>query len=259
MDDGQVELSDHVLLSKPDSSSDFQNSTSLDSFLDEFLKNTTTTTCTHTHTCNPPGPDDDAHTHTCYHTHTQVLEPEDTHLSTKENSSFKSKRPSGNREAVRKYREKKKAHTAYLEEEVKKLQTLNQQLIRKLQRQAILEVEVLRLRSLLVDLKSQIDNELGAFPFRKQRGTSIVYKEVDSVMLAANGGAISSQCQTNLACLHRNAESSLNANIDGLVSWEDNCQPAILECQANANTVPTSERQTPNGVHTLVLSASPGE
>lgn len=224
------------------------------------MKNTTTTTCTHTHTCNPPGPDDAAHTHTCYHTHTRVHEPKDTQLSNKENSNFRSRRPSGNREAVRKYREKKKAHTAYLEEEVKKLRLLNQQLIRKLQGQAILEVEVLRLRSLLVDLKTQIDNELGSFPFRKQCGTSsIVYQEVDSVKLATNGGAISSQCQTNLPCLHQNAESSLEANIDGFVSWEDNCQPVILDCQANANTIHTSERQLLDKADTLVSPASPGE
>ena len=160
-DDGDVELSDklsnNVLLSNPESSSNFQASTSVNT-VKEFLKNTQT--CTHTHTCNPPGPDA-AHTHTCYHTHTQVFaSEEDDHHDDKEHASSKRKRPSGNREAVRKYREKKKAQTAYLEEEVKKLRLLNQQLVRKIQGQALLEAEVLRLRSILVDLRGKIENEL---------------------------------------------------------------------------------------------------
>lgn len=123
MDDGVVEISDHAV----------------DTFVDEFLKNTRT--CSQTHTCNPPGPDA-AHTHTCYHTHTQVLPSEDDDGAKNKEHSVprpRRRRPSRNREAVRKYREKKKAHTAYLEEEVKKLRLLNQQLVRKIQGQAILE------------------------------------------------------------------------------------------------------------------------
>ncbi|CAD6259778.1 unnamed protein product [Miscanthus lutarioriparius] len=46
--------------------------------------------------------------------------------------------PSGNRAAVRKYGEKKKAHTASLEEEVVHLRALNQQLMKKLQSHAAL-------------------------------------------------------------------------------------------------------------------------
>ncbi|KAL2523354.1 Basic-leucine zipper transcription factor [Forsythia ovata] len=47
---------------------------------------------------------------------------------------------------------------AYLEEEVKKLRFVNQQLIKKLQRQAILETEILRLMGLLLDLRGKVDN-----------------------------------------------------------------------------------------------------
>nr|XP_043626988.1 basic leucine zipper 23-like [Erigeron canadensis] len=72
---------------------------------------------------------------------------------------------SGNRVAVKKYREKKKAHNAYLEEEVKKLRVVNRGLVRKLQFQAALEAEAVRLRSLLMDLKSQIGKELGVSRF----------------------------------------------------------------------------------------------
>ncbi|KAM7267271.1 hypothetical protein ACFE04_009437 [Oxalis oulophora] len=148
-----------------------QDSASADSFLDDFLKNTRT--CTHTHTCNPPGPDF-AHTHTCYHTHTQVIESQENDNSCrKDNSSVKPRtRPLGNREAVRKYRQKKKVQTAYLEEEARKLRLINQQLIRKLQGQLILEAEVLRLKSLLANLRGKIDTEIGIFPFQKQCNTA---------------------------------------------------------------------------------------
>ncbi|XP_020584166.1 basic leucine zipper 23-like [Phalaenopsis equestris] len=66
-----------------------------------------------------------------------------------------------NKEAVRKYRAKKKAHAAYLEEEVKKLRFINQQLLRRLQGQAALENEISRLKSLLGDVHAKIDIELG--------------------------------------------------------------------------------------------------
>ncbi|CAJ2639056.1 unnamed protein product [Trifolium pratense] len=160
-------LSDNVLFSNPESCSNFQASTSLNT-VTELSKNTTKT-CTHTHTCNPPGPDEAIHTHTCFHTHTQVFASED-------DTNSRPKRTSGNREAVKKYREKKKAQTAYLEEEVKKLKMLNQQLLRKLQGQALLEAELLRLRKVFVQLKGKIDSELGSFPFQKQCFSSSVYK-----------------------------------------------------------------------------------
>ncbi|GAV69394.1 bZIP_2 domain-containing protein [Cephalotus follicularis] len=208
----------------------------IDSFLDECLKSSRT--CTHTHTCNPPGPDA-AHTHTCYHTHTQVITSEDDHSKDKEHSKLKPRRPAGNREAVRKYREKKKAHTAYLEEEAKKLRLMNQQLVKKLQGQAILEAEILRLRSLLVELKGNIDNEMGRFPFQKQRNTSTVFKDADCGVQII-GGAVDLQCQTDMPCFHPHDGSSWQVSINGgsgdlLESWERNCQPAIIDCRANTS------------------------
>lgn len=93
---------------------------------------------------------------TCTHTHAHY------------DASVKSERPLGNRLAVRKYRAKKKAQNAYLEEEVKKLRALNRGLIRKLQFQATLEAEAVRLRSLLMDLKAKIGKELGVSSIYKQ-------------------------------------------------------------------------------------------
>lgn len=253
MDDGEIELSDHVLLTNTaaGSSTNFHDSASLDLIIDEFLKNTRT--CTHTHTCNPPGPDA-AHTHTCYHTHTRVIssEEDDDHGHNNKDGSattlLKPRRPLGNREAVRKYREKKKAHTAYLEEEVRKLRLLNQQLVRKLQGQTMLEAEVLRLRSLLVDLRGKIDGELGVvFPFQKQCSSNNVniLKESDcGVLQSNNGNAISQPCMnlTDLSCFHPHTGTSTQAGVGGsenmnASSWEGNCQPAIVDCQANMNQI----------------------
>ena len=244
MDDGEMGLSDHALLSNPDSSGNFQDSISVDLIIDEFLKNTRT--CTHTHTCNPPGPDA-AHTHTCYHTHTQVItSEEDDHQNNKDSTSLKPRRPLGNREAVRKYREKKKARTAYLEEEVKKLRLLNQQLVRKLQGQVILEAENLRLRSLLVDIRAKIDGELGVFPFQKKCNNATALEEGDCGM-QSTGGAIGLQCQTDLPSFHPHAVSSSLTNIGGSektnISWEGNCQPAIVNCQANINQMASVGRK----------------
>ncbi|KAK1697995.1 hypothetical protein QYE76_014692 [Lolium multiflorum] len=138
-------------------------------FDDLLSSSSSAATCSHTHTCNPPGPSAAMHTHTCLHTHTQVFDAgSDDDNDAARDDQARPRRPLGNREAVRKYREKKKAHAAFLEEEVKKLRAANQQLLRRLQGHATLEAEVVRLRSLLFDVRGKIDAEVGAFPFQKQ-------------------------------------------------------------------------------------------
>ncbi|KAK3165718.1 hypothetical protein QOZ80_1AG0036810 [Eleusine coracana subsp. coracana] len=148
--DHAVELPSHLLFSRPEITHGF----------DEFLK--TATACTHTHTCNPPGPSAATHTHTCLHTHLQVFASAENTTLVEEGDLRKPRKPLGNREAVRKYREKKKAHAAFLEEEVKKLRTTNQQLLKRLQGYAALEAEVVRLRGLLFDVRGKIDSEIDA-------------------------------------------------------------------------------------------------
>ncbi|KAJ4796142.1 Basic-leucine zipper (bZIP) transcription factor family protein [Rhynchospora pubera] len=186
MDD---DLSSQLLLPNPETSNTFE----------EFMKNTRTS-CTHTHTCNPPGPAATSHTHTCHHTHTQVFASlDETRLDDEPNSSQKkTRRPLGNREAVRKYREKKKAHTAFLEEEVKKLRLSNQQLLKRLQGQVALEAEVVRLRALLMDFKTKIDSEIGNFPFQKQ---------------CEIGG---------FKCYDMEVSA-----------WEESCGPVVVDCQTS--------------------------
>uniref|UniRef100_A0A452ZF15 BZIP domain-containing protein n=1 Tax=Aegilops tauschii subsp. strangulata TaxID=200361 RepID=A0A452ZF15_AEGTS len=154
MDDG-VDLPSQFLFPHPEMPGTFG----------DLLGDAAAATCTHTHTCNPPGPSAATHTHTCLHTHTHQLFA----AGSEDDDAARPRRPLGNREAVRKYREKKKAHAAFLEEEVKKLRAANQQLQRRLQGHATLEAEVARLRGLLFDVRAKIDAEAaGAFPFQKQ-------------------------------------------------------------------------------------------
>ncbi|WVZ68498.1 hypothetical protein U9M48_017432 [Paspalum notatum var. saurae] len=181
MDDG-VEFPSQLLSSHPEISHGF----------DEFLKSTTA--CIHTHTCNPLGPSAAMHTHTCLHSHTHVI------ASGKE--LRKPQKSLGNREAVRKYREKKKAHAAFLEEEVKKLRATNQELLRRLQGHAALEAEVVRLRGLLFDVRGKIEAEIGSFQFQKHCGLGSVV------------------CTDPTHCFNAVAE---------VAAWEANSEPTILD------------------------------
>lgn len=159
MDDGELDFSNHEIFV-----GDIPSSGSMNSFFDEIFNDTHT--CTHKHTCNPSGPD--------YHVHTKILlatsDDDKTPIEdTAESSDKKGKnRPSGNREAVRKYREKKKACAASLEDEVVRLTALNQQLMRRVQSQVGLEAEVARQKSLLVDIRGRIDGEIRSFPYQKR-------------------------------------------------------------------------------------------
>ncbi|XP_047322079.1 basic leucine zipper 23-like [Impatiens glandulifera] len=215
MDDGEAaEHSERVLLANPETSGDAHGTASMDSLLDEFLN---TRTCTHTHSCNPPGPDL-SHTHTCYHTHTQLFPPDGEDGTPPVSNPRK---PSGNREAVRKYREKRKAHTAYLEEEVKKLRVLNQQLTKKLQRQSTLESEILNLRGLLSNVKGKIDDELGVFPFLDQYNTTAVFKDGNNNSNLMNF----LQCENEIQCFPPSCMET------SLIQFENNGENGKMEME----------------------------
>ncbi|CAA7403518.1 unnamed protein product [Spirodela intermedia] len=164
MDNGEIEISNQEAFSSFYIAEQAPSSCSMESFFDEILKDTHA--CTHTHTCNPPGPDT-SHTHTCFHVHTKILSAPTDGTADSEEKSTSKKRPFGNREAVRKYREKKKAWAASLEDEVAQLREHNRQLMKRLQGQAALEAEVMRLRCLLVDIRGRIETEIGSFPYQK--------------------------------------------------------------------------------------------
>lgn len=198
MDDGEVDFSNQEIFGGTNIPvDDLDSGNSMERFFEEILRDTHA--CTHTHTCNPPGPDN-THTHTCFHTHTKILPAPDEEKSadsTQDSPSKAKKRSGGNREAVRKYREKKKARTASLEEEVVHLTALNQQLMRRLQGQGVLEAEIARLKCLLADFRGRIDGELGSYPY--QKSATRTEKAADTQFLQPlPGGYVINPC--NVRC-----------------------------------------------------------
>lgn len=245
MDDGEVDYSNQEVMSSPNLG-EMPSNCSHDSFWNDILNDTHA--CTHTHTCNPPGPDF-SHTHTCLHVHTKILSaPCEEKVSTDdtaESSEKKSKkRPLGNREAVRKYREKKKARAASLEDEVKTLRTLNQQLMKKLQGQAALEAEVARLKCLLVDIRGRIEGEIGSFPYQKSaNNVNLTNPNMAGAfvmnpcnMQCTDPSRINMQCNDQAYCLHSGADGKsgdLAMNGQGF----NGCDFDNLQCLANQNLV----------------------
>ncbi|XP_078440669.1 basic leucine zipper 23-like isoform X2 [Wolffia australiana] len=138
MDSGEIEIANQEASSNVNDGDQGAGSCSMESFFDEILKDSHA--CTHAHSCNPPGPDA-SHTHTCFHVHTKIITNPAIDADSEEKTTNR-KRPLGNREAVRKYREKMKARAASLEDEVAQLREINEQLLRRLQSQASLEAEV---------------------------------------------------------------------------------------------------------------------
>ncbi|KAL3722693.1 hypothetical protein ACJRO7_034982 [Eucalyptus globulus] len=234
MDDGELDFSNQEVFANPDVFSgstlgEVPGSRSMDSFLEEIFRDTHA--CTHTHTCNPPGPDS-SHTHTCFHVHTKIVpatsEEKVSTDDTAESMEKKSKkRPLGNREAVRKYREKKKARAASLEDEVNRLRAVNQQLMKRLQNQAALEAEIARLKCLLVDIRGRIEGEIGAFPYQRTAMPGSAY-----VVNPCN-----MQCNDQVHCLHPRVEgrSGDGTSIDG--QGYGGCEFENLQCPANQNVL----------------------
>ncbi|KAK4341242.1 hypothetical protein RND71_039743 [Anisodus tanguticus] len=246
MDDGELEFSNQEMLSSSNFG-EFPDSSSMDSFFNDILKDTHA--CTHTHTCNPPGRDN-SHTHTCYHVHTKIVPPlsEDKTASddTAESSGKKGKkRPLGNREAVRKYREKKKARAASLEDEVVRLRAINQQLMKRLQGQAVLEAEIARLKCLLVDIRGRIEGEIGSFPYQKPMTSGGVYQNLvnPNLLGAYVMNPCNLQCDDQVYCFHPGSEGK---NSDGTTlnrQGFDTCEFETLQCLGNQ----TSELKESSG------------
>lgn len=135
-------------------------------------------------------------------------------------SSFLKKTPVGNREAVKKYREKKKAHTVYLEEQVEQLRSLNQQLLRRLQGQSALEAEVYRLRTLLAEFRGRIDGELR---FSHQKGPRVFQPGyvLNSYSVPCGG--------VDISCLHPSLDKdSVDTSMVGLPAFS--CEKVSNRC-----------------------------
>lgn len=233
MDDGEVDFSNQEMLSA--NIGDFP-SCSMDSFFEDILKDTHA--CTHTHTCNPPGPDS-SHTHTCFHVHTKIVAPtsedkvstDDTAESTEKKTK---KRPLGNREAVRKYREKKKARTASLEDEVVRLGAVNQQLLKRLQGQAALEAEVARLKCLLVDIRGRIEGEIGSFPYQKSVNNMNLPNPHSAGAYVVN--PCNMRCDDQVYCLHPGMEDKSGEGIELNGQGFSGCEFENLQCVGNQSS-----------------------
>ncbi|KAJ4715983.1 Basic leucine zipper like [Melia azedarach] len=234
MDDGEVDFSNQEVF--PSASMGDFPSCSMDSFFDEILKDTHA--CTHTHTCNPPGPDS-SHTHTCFHVHTKIVaaqsEDKVSTDDTAESTETKTKkRPLGNKEAVRKYREKKKARAASLEDEVVRLRAVNQQLIKRLQGQAALEAEIARLKCLLVDIRGRIEGEIGSFPYQKSVNNLNMPNPHLSSAYVMN--PCNMQCNDQVYCLHPGVEGKSGEDLALNGQAFNGCEFENLQCLANQNS-----------------------
>ncbi|KAE8719132.1 Basic-leucine zipper (bZIP) transcription factor family protein isoform 7 [Hibiscus syriacus] len=234
MDDGELDFSNQEVFSG-NNIGDIPSSCSMDSFFDELLNDSHA--CTHTHTCNPPGPDN-SHTHTCFHFHTKIVPATsednvavDDSAESREKKS--KKRTLGNREAVRKYREKVKARAASLEDEVVRLRALNQQLVKRLQGQAALEAEVVRLKCLLVDIRGRIEGEIGSFPYQKP-ATNVNMINVPSDAYVTNPCNV--QCNDQMYCLNPGGEDKTGeaAALNG--QGFNGCGFDNIQCLANQNS-----------------------
>lgn len=230
MDDGELDFSNQEVFSNSNMDEIQPGSCSMDTFFDELLRDSHA--CTHTHTCNPQGPEN-THTHTCFHVHTKILpaqseEKVSTDDTAESSEKRNKKRPLGNREAVRKYREKKKARAASLEDEVIKLRAINQQLLKRLQGQSALEAEVARLKCLLVDIRGRIEGEIGAFPYQKPMNTNFPSTNVPfSYMM----NPCNVHCDDQPYCLGNSGEGA-SMNGQGL----SGCELDQLQCLANQNS-----------------------
>ncbi|XP_024991227.1 basic leucine zipper 23-like [Cynara cardunculus var. scolymus] len=237
MEDGELDFSSHELFTGANMG-DIPSSGSIDSFFDDIFKDTHA--CTHTHTCNPPGPDS-SHTHTCYHVHTKIVpamsgddDKTPTDDTAESNEKKGKKRPLGNREAVRKYREKKKARAASLEDEVVRLRALNQQLMKRIQSQAGLEAEVARLKCLLVDIRGRIEGEIGSFPYQKQLPANHNIANPNMT-----GGYVMNpcnmQCGDQAYCLHPVVDGKTGEDASIHDPALNGCEFENLHCLGNQN------------------------
>ncbi|KAI3853685.1 hypothetical protein MKW98_025202 [Papaver atlanticum] len=161
MDDGELDFSNQVL------KMDHQLLT-MDSFLEDFLGDRHAAG-TQTHASNPTEQDaPGAQSYFQHRTKNYPVEEKTTTEETDGSVEIKSKkRAPGNRESVRKYRERKKARQALIEDELTKLRIVNQQLLKRLQGQVALEQEIARFKCLLVDIRGRIKGELGSLPYQK--------------------------------------------------------------------------------------------
>ncbi|GMP64297.1 hypothetical protein CsSME_00025642 [Camellia sinensis var. sinensis] len=239
MEDGEIDFSNQEVCSSPNIG-ELPKTSSWESFLNDFQRET----CTHTHICNPPRLDS-SHSHTCRHVHTKIV-PAATQdkVSTGDIAECLEKKsnrcPTGNREAVRKYREKKKARTASLEDEVVGLKAVIQQLMKRLQGQAALEAEVARLKCLLVDIRGRIDGEIGSFPYHNPSKNADMCQNLAnpnmSCVYVINPCDV--QCDDQVYCFQQGVERKSGEDVSMNGQGFGGCDFENLQCLRNQNAGP---------------------
>ncbi|KAL6981059.1 hypothetical protein U1Q18_022691, partial [Sarracenia purpurea var. burkii] len=141
------------------------------------------------------------------------------------------------------------------------------QLIRKLEGQAILESEILRLRGLLVDLRGKIDHELGVFPFQNKCNAGAGFKgESCGVLAKSGGGPVGLDCENEIEmpCFYSQMGASPPPATGGggggtgktVFSWEENCESEVFDCRANRSDGASAEGCAIDAVQTLMSSIS---
>ncbi|KAI3830911.1 hypothetical protein MKW92_046929 [Papaver armeniacum] len=173
MDDGEFDFSNQVIKNME---RELMSSCAVDScFFNDILDHTHESD--HTNTSNQPEQGtsqnlDLPHSPNFINFGTKALPVEEktTTEETDESDDKKSKkRPHGNRESVRKYRERKKARQASTEDELNRMRIVNQQLIKRMQGLVALEQEVERFKCLLVEIRGRIKGVLGSFPYKNPK------------------------------------------------------------------------------------------
>ncbi|MCL7032491.1 hypothetical protein MKW94_020140 [Papaver nudicaule] len=163
MDDGKLDILNQALKNMEHQ---LMSSCATDCFFDDILDDTHASIHTNKPEQGVPQNPELAHSPNCIHFGTRtLLVEENTTEDTDESVDKRSKkRPPGNKESVRRYRERKKARQAATENELIKMRIVNQQLVKRLQGLIALEEQVARFKCLLVEIRGRIKGQLGSFP-----------------------------------------------------------------------------------------------
>lgn len=123
---------------------------------------------------------------------------------------------------MRKYREKKKARSASLEDEVVRLRALNQHLMKRLKGQAFLEAEITRLKCLLADIRE-----------KPTKSRHVLYQTIEN--------PCNMQCDDLSRCLHPGSETALNVQASTPLGDGD-CGSEISQSSTKIRNVCIRER-----------------
>ncbi|MCL7042358.1 hypothetical protein MKW94_030897 [Papaver nudicaule] len=248
MDDEELDFSNQVFKSMEHP---FLSSCSMDSFFNDIhiLDNTHDAS---THAANTSNPSEQGmpqypelpHTPNDirFDTKTVPVEDKSTTEDTYESVSKRSKkRPPGNKESVRKYRERKKARQALTEDELIKMRIVNQQLLKRLQGLVALEQQIARFKCLLVDIRGRIKGELGSFPYQKPTNGNGVIPQNMPQPSSSVGAYLVNQCDHQFP--------GLDNNISGCKEFLQSFGQANVRSNTDLTTATAAKKQKGRSLH----------